>query len=412
MRRTLGWTFLFVWRALSWAAMVALLLVLVAWWNSHRAGVLVSRTLARAPQTNGYVLLSFMVQNGRLVITHVRQDMVAGASPPEAMSPTDEPWTFAPATLPFNWRAPAHTPPPATVAGFGRRATVTEQAVGRGVKRVVRTVDTVVPFALIATSLALWPLSNVIIAARRRWRGRCPVCGGRRDRSRTCTYCKRHVTECPGWLTRWTGRAGIVCFLTLLGAGALAVRSFVTPGHAALSCEGLRTITTGGVPAPYYGRFSAGLARRGLELYACGALLPPTTRAADGTYWARLFFKRGPGPDPEGTPTFHVLGVHAFPDPAGARPGGPPPGTANGILLVIAWPTVLTPLALGSALWFVPALQRRRARRRRRDGRCPACDYDLRATPHRCPECGWRAPRATLPRALPETPEVESPTEA
>jgi hypothetical protein len=29
-----------------------------------------------------------------------------------------------------------------------------------------------------------------------------------------------------------------------------------------------------------------------------------------------------------------------------------------------------------------------RARSRRRQGRCPACGYDLRATPGRCPECG------------------------
>ena len=36
-------------------------------------------------------------------------------------------------------------------------------------------------------------------------------------------------------------------------------------------------------------------------------------------------------------------------------------------------------------------LVRRRRARRAAAGRCPACGYDLRATPDRCPECGFAA---------------------
>ncbi|HEY7118891.1 MAG TPA: hypothetical protein VH475_20040 [Tepidisphaeraceae bacterium] len=48
-------------------------------------------------------------------------------------------------------------------------------------------------------------------------------------------------------------------------------------------------------------------------------------------------------------------------------------------LLAGAWPGVSM---------YLLARRRLHSRRARRAGRCPACGYDLRATPDRCPECG------------------------
>ena len=44
--------------------------------------------------------------------------------------------------------------------------------------------------------------------------------------------------------------------------------------------------------------------------------------------------------------------------------------------------------AVAPGLWLRRTLRQKRERARARAGLCPACGYDLRATPGRCPECG------------------------
>ena len=62
-----------------------------------------------------------------------------------------------------------------------------------------------------------------------------------------------------------------------------------------------------------------------------------------------------------------------------------PPGSPRFFYFSIAGQLVAT---VAGFLMGVPLMRRRRCAERRAAGLCPACGYDLRATPGRCPECG------------------------
>jgi hypothetical protein len=71
-------------------------------------------------------------------------------------------------------------------------------------------------------------------------------------------------------------------------------------------------------------------------------------------------------------------------DHRGGAGSGPPNVASARLLMVPHWFLVVL-AALPALAWATARL--RRIRRTRR-GRCPACGYDLRASPERCPECG------------------------
>lgn len=56
--------------------------------------------------------------------------------------------------------------------------------------------------------------------------------------------------------------------------------------------------------------------------------------------------------------------------------------------VVVAHWLLATVWSVLPVIWLVSSRRHRRARRRLRLNLCPACGYDLRATPGRCPECG------------------------
>ena len=63
-----------------------------------------------------------------------------------------------------------------------------------------------------------------------------------------------------------------------------------------------------------------------------------------------------------------------------------------GIIILIPYWAVLPSCLIIPSLWLA---RRQRDLRRGREHLCPACGYDLRGTPDRCPECG-ATPNAVL----------------
>jgi hypothetical protein len=61
-------------------------------------------------------------------------------------------------------------------------------------------------------------------------------------------------------------------------------------------------------------------------------------------------------------------------------------------VIVPHWMLFLPAALIGSALPAGRLVRRLRAAQRRHARRCEACGYDLRTSPHRCPECGEAAP--------------------
>jgi hypothetical protein len=84
--------------------------------------------------------------------------------------------------------------------------------------------------------------------------------------------------------------------------------------------------------------------------------------------------------------------VHFDPETGAARPWVEEQWLTGWTAWAPLWPIAAATAALPAARLATWLVRRHRSRRLSRQCRCPACGYDLRATPGRCPECGAEPP--------------------
>jgi hypothetical protein len=127
----------------------------------------------------------------------------------------------------------------------------------------------------------------------------------------------------------------------------------------------------------------------GIEIAQDSGLYPPVSGSKRyGWFWWRINLSPGRDRASLSTPSFNRWG---FAFHLGKTIGRPQGNWSIGgrRLWIIYFPywLVVTMTGIPPAAMIIRFIRRRR---RRGEGCCPSCGYDLRATPERCPECGNR----------------------